>query len=71
MVGSHTLGGGSTTRTLSCSATINEVVSEPDKLWIGFQDGGNATYADWYELKPLDSAKVVLDQDCPPAMTVV
>ena len=36
LVGSNTLGGGTTTEELNCSATINEVISVADKLWIGF-----------------------------------
>ena len=36
LVGSNTLGGGTTTKELNCSAIGCEVISVPDKLWIGF-----------------------------------
>ena len=58
LVGSNTLGGGTTTEELNCSATINEVISVPDKLWIGFAKDASTFYS-WYELNASESNLVV------------
>ena len=58
LVGSNTLGGGTTTKELNCSATINEVISVPDKLWIGFAKDASTFYS-WYELNASESNLVV------------
>jgi len=58
VVGTHTLGGGSTTKTLSCSATINEVEDAgPSTLWLAFSENGNTSgkYSPFYELKHTES----------------
>ena len=60
------------TDTTTLNANITEGEELPKVAWIGFS-GGNASgvkqYSDWYELETVETAKVVLDNEWPPAAT--
>lgn len=48
----------SATLNVTMTITVNEVVVADDLLWIGFQDGTNAHYTNWYELEETQAVPI-------------
>ena len=46
------------THKVTMKITVNEVVVADDLLWVGFQDGSNTHYTNWYELEETQAVPI-------------